>query len=43
MAHKITIEYQLIAGAILYKLETINPKSILGVADPLIITSGFPV
>ena len=37
------IENQLICGDKLYKFETIKPKSILGVADPLIMNSGFPV
>ena len=37
------IENQLTLGINSYKLETINPKLILGVADPLIINSGVPV
>ena len=37
------IENQLILGTNSYKLETINPKLIRGVADPLIIISGEPV
>jgi hypothetical protein len=37
------IENQLICGAKIYKFETIMPKSILGVADPVIMNSGFPV
>ncbi len=36
-------EYQLILGINLYRFETINPKVILGVAEPLIINSGEPV
>ena len=43
VAPKIISEYQLIEFVNLYKLDTINPKSIFGVADPLIINSGFPV
>ncbi len=41
--HNKIIENQLIWGNKLYKLETITPKNILGVADPLIMNSGFPV
>ena len=37
------IENQLTLGSNSYRLETTNPKLILGVADPLIINSGFPV
>ena len=38
-----TIENQLIFGKYLYRLETMNPKVIFGVAEPLIIDSGRPV
>ena len=41
--HNKIIENQLIWGNKLYKFETITPKNILGVADPLIMNSGFPV
>jgi hypothetical protein len=37
------IENQLNWGNRLYKFETIMPKSIFGVAEPLIINSGDPV
>ena len=37
------IENQLICGIQPYKLETSKPKINLGVAEPRIINSGFPV
>jgi hypothetical protein len=37
------IENQFTLGLNSYRLETINPKLILGVADALIINSGDPV
>jgi hypothetical protein len=37
------IENQFILGKKLYRFETMKPKLILGVAEPLIMNSGLPV